>query len=70
MQKQQESVQVIVCTYDMLIVFSVLYIISIAIDYMHHLCFLCMLNYPVGYSLSERESGNYPVVYSLSEREW
>ena len=32
-----------------------MYIISTTIDYMHQLCFLYMLNYPVIYSLSERE---------------
>ena len=43
------------CTFDTVIVFSLLYIISTTIDYMHQLCFLYMLNYPVIYSLAERE---------------
>ena len=37
------------------VVFSMLYVISTTMDYMHLLCFLYMLNYSVIYSLTERE---------------
>ena len=47
------------------IVFSILYIISITIDYMHQLCFLDMLNYPVIYLRSERESDSKHAMNSV-----
>ncbi len=40
------------------IVFGMLNIISTTIDYMHQLCFLYMLHYPVIYSPSESDSGS------------
>ena len=40
------------------IVFNKLYNTSTTIDYMHQLCILYMLNYPVIHSLSERASGS------------
>ena len=50
-----------ICSSDSLHIvccFHMLCIISITIDYMHHLCFLYMLHYPVIYLLSERVSGS------------
>ena len=57
--------------YDTVNCYSMLYIISKTIDYLHQLCFIYKLNYPVIYSLSECESGckharNY--VYLLQNR--
>ena len=44
----------IVCTFETVYYFQMLYIISTT-NYMHKLYFLYMLNYPVIYSLSKRE---------------
>ena len=46
-------------------VFSMLYIISTTIDYLHQLCFLYMLNYPVIYSPSKKESGSKHAINSV-----